>query len=116
MNKLEKEMERRRLLHNKENTNKTIQILQSIEHNKQCMKLYQESNSSFDKIRLLLVENIHLYNSLKAYRQIQKYKPIQTKEIKKEVLESEFDNYVSRDTTIETFDIDWELNFNLVTH
>jgi hypothetical protein len=32
------------------------------------------------------------------------------------VLESEFDDYVSRDTTIETFDLDWELQFNLVTH
>ena len=59
MNKLEIEMERRRVLHNKENTEKTIQILESIEFNKKCMELYK--NSDFDKIKRLLIENIHLY-------------------------------------------------------
>jgi hypothetical protein len=102
MNKLEIEMERRRVLQNKENTEKTIQILNSIEFNKKCMELYK--NSDFDKIKRLLIENINLYNQLSHFRQIQKYKPIQTKVIKKEVLESDY-NY-KRDTTIETFDID----------
>lgn len=112
MNKLEIEMERRRLLINAENKEITLRILESINHNKYLMQLYW----SFEKQKPLLIQNIHLYNSLKAYKQIQKYKPIQTKVIKKEVLESKFDDYVSKDTTIETFDIDWVLNFNLVTH
>jgi hypothetical protein len=102
MNKLEIEMERRRVLQNKENTEKTIQILNSIEFNKKCMELYK--NSDFDKIKRLLIENINLYNQLSYFRQIQKYKPIQTKVIKKEVLESDYD--YKRDTTIETIDID----------
>lgn len=114
MNKLEIEMERRRVLINAENKEITLRILDSIKFNKECMLLYK--NSDFDKIKRLLIENINLYNELRHFRQIQKYKPIQTKVVKKEVLESEFDDYVSRDTTIETFDIDWVLNFNLVTH
>jgi hypothetical protein len=104
MNKLEIEMERRRVLHNKENTEKTIQILNSIEFNKKCMELYK--NSDFDKIKRLLIENINLYNQLSYFRQIQKYKPFKSEGIKKEVLENDYDDYVSRDTTIETFDMD----------
>jgi hypothetical protein len=104
MNKLEIEMERRRVLHNAENKEITLRILDSIKFNKECMLLYK--NSDFDKIKRLLIDNINLYNQLSHFRQIQKYKPIQTKETKKEVLESEFDDYVSRDTTIETFDLD----------
>ena len=114
MNKLEREMERRRLLINAESKEITLWIMQSIKFNKECMLLYK--NSDFDKIKRLLIENIHLYNQLSHFRQIGKYKPIQTKIIKKEVLESDFDDYSSRDTTIETYDIDWVLNFNLVTH
>lgn len=111
---LEKEMERRRLLHNEYNKEQTIQILKSIESNKKYMELYK--NSDFDKIKRLLIQNIDLYNQLSHFKQIQKYKPIQTKVERKEVAESDYDDYVSRDTTIATFDLDWELQFNLVTN
>lgn len=114
MNKLEREMERRRLSINAESKQITIQIIESIEYNKKSMLLYK--NSDFDKIKRLLIENIHLYNQLSHFRQIGKYKPIQTKIIKKEVLESDFDDYVSKDTTIETYDINWELQYNIINH
>ena len=112
--KLEIEMEKRRVLNNQYNKEQTIQILNSIENNKKYMGLY--NNSEFDKIKRLLIQNIDLYNQLSHFKQIQKYKPIQTKVERKEVVESDYDDYVSRDTIIETFDLDWELQFNLVTN
>ena len=108
--KLEIEMEKRRVLNNQYNKEQTIQILNSIENNKKYMGLY--NNSEFDKIKRLLIQNIDLYNQLSHFKQIQKYKPIQTKVERKEVAESD---YVSNDMTIYTYDNEWELNY-IVTH
>ena len=108
--KLEIEMEKRRVLNNQYNKEQTIQILNSIENNKKYMGLYK--NSEFDKIKRLLLQNIDLYNQLSHFKQIQKYKPIQTKVERKEVAESD---YVSDDMTIYTYDNEWELNY-IVTH
>ena len=108
--KLEIEMEKRRVLNNQYNKEQTIQILNSIENNKKYMGLY--NNSEFDKIKRLLIQNIDLYNQLSHFKQIQKYKPIQTKVERKEVAESD---YVSDDMTIYTYDNEWELNY-IVTH
>lgn len=88
---------------NEHNQEQRKKIISSIEHNKRVMLLYWKGK--FDKVKQLLIENIHLYNSLRMFKDIKDVKPTQTKVNKKEIVTSEEIEYKSKDITPESFGI-----------